>query len=59
MIILIKYKRIPEKNYPSIDCYSIENSPIKPNELIKIEEEQSILKADKNKVQVWYHFFQV
>ncbi|CAF0889850.1 unnamed protein product [Brachionus calyciflorus] len=44
--------KIPEKNYPSIYCYSIENSPIKPNELIKIEEEQSILKADKNKVQM-------
>lgn len=44
--------KIPEKVYPTINCFSIDNSPPKPSELVKIEDEQINLKTDKNKVQM-------
>ncbi|RMZ95459.1 endoplasmic reticulum lectin 1 isoform X1 [Brachionus plicatilis] len=44
--------KIPEKVHPSISCFSDDDSLTKPLELIKIEAEQSALRADRNKVQM-------
>ena len=46
------FYRIPEKNKKTISCYSMDNSPTQPEELVKIEQEKSLNIANENKVKV-------
>ena len=55
-ILKIEIFRPPEKNTKTISCYSIENSPVQPSELLRIEKEKFLNLENENKIKVNYRF---
>lgn len=51
-ILKIEIFRPPEKNAKTISCYSIEDSPVQPSELLRIEKEKSLNLENENKIKV-------